>query len=130
MAPAPPTDYQEDVTMEETAQMQTEADTHEQQTPCLHVLPLCSVQQTARIETSSTTLASMQQRRDCVYAPYCSKQARECGGWFPGKCTEFNASKVALPESFEKEKEERRKAEKWRRSAQKREEKKKVKQQT
>jgi len=65
----------------------------------LYVAPSCAPEQSSFVPTSNTEETS-QQGRKCFYAPYCTKQARECGGWHKGRCSDFNAKRIAMPENF------------------------------
>jgi hypothetical protein len=53
--------------------------------------------------------------RACYYAPYCKKEAHECGGWKKGACNDFKANAFTIPKTFLEEKDERKKQEKRRR---------------
>jgi hypothetical protein len=60
-------------------------------------------------------MPSSQQSRACYYAPYCKKEAHECGGWKKGACNDFKANAFTIPENFVEEKDERKKQRKRRR---------------
>jgi hypothetical protein len=77
----------------------------------IHVAPICGPRQMSYI-TTSTTMPSSQQSCACYYAPYCKKEAHECGGWKQGACNDFKANAFTIPKNFLEEKDERKKQEK------------------
>ena len=86
----------------------------------IHIPPLCAPNQATFIDTANEIGGTSQQSRKCFYAPYCQQQARECGGWMKGRCSQYNNGIITVPDDFFSEKEELKRVEMARKAAEKR----------